>query len=94
MKVSKCSEVAIAVPSPKTYSYEELQTSAPEGVYRSTSYSSNDPTRWIVITNSGTARALLVSYANVLLMASGGATGPFVRVENATVCFDIREPQA
>lgn len=89
MKVSKCSEPdSVKKVGPKRWSYPELR-SAPLGVYREATLSTGS--RWI---NLGDGTLLFYHPGSSVLEPSTNASGPFIQIENAIVCFEIREPKA
>ncbi len=91
MKVSKCSTVKDS--GATTYTGKELETTAPEGVYKRVS-TTKDNTRYVVLTGAYNNRCCLYIPAITCAIKTGTpskTSSKFVRVENAEVIFEINE---
>jgi hypothetical protein len=92
MEVKKCSEQQ-GLTNPRTYSFDELQTTAPEGVYRHVAYPADDTLRFVVLADGGFRRKRAVLYSKFrrleLATEECWCENRFVPTDE-TVCFEIR----
>ena len=95
MRVQKCSSITTAsTPAPKTFNYEEIQKA--EGVYAVLdSKGVPAPERFVVLKQGTITAVLWVSGTgtNVQPSAAVISVWKFIRIEDAVVCFEIKEPR-
>lgn len=88
MKVSNCSQSAGPVAGEVAFSYEAMALR--EGVYKL--HGSTTDTRFVVVKNrQGKTAVLFYSSGNLEAVNDGWADHKFVRAEEQTVCFELRE---
>jgi len=92
MKVQKCSTPV----SPKEYTEEELQSSAPEGIYKAkvTSYLPQDHYCIVLYNSDMRKRAVLyfnpVSYDGLQVRNPIGSDCVYEKLESAALCMEIK----
>lgn len=103
MKVSKCSNSVskvVAVQKPREYLRSELFSTAPEGVYKASGYTS--PVRYVVCGEKPDHRAVLYvgfdgdygDYIEKLNQNIGDTYSDKYVLTDETVCFEIRQKDA